>query len=80
MAKRKRPDPVVEQLRALNGGGISALLAAESLVDDRGWIQIRVSNARKRLYAEAAQAEGFIHGGKPNISAWLIALADAALK
>lgn len=74
--KRRRPDPVVEQLRALREGGLGALLAAEQIAtaaDDL--IQVRVSKMRKALYREAAQ-----RAGAKSLSAWLISLADDAAK
>jgi len=76
MSKRRRT--VVDDLRALMGGGVEALRVAEEITRADDQIQIRVSRARKELYAAAAKRAGFVRGGKPNVSAWLISLADDA--
>lgn len=81
MARRKRPDPVVEQLRALRNGGLGALIAAEKIAsgaDDT--IQIRINRTLKLLFAEEAMKSGHVRGGKPNISAWLISLGRNAIE
>lgn len=72
MAKRRT---VVDDLRALNGGGLAALRVAEALLGNADeQIQIRVSAGRKRLYEAAAK-----HAGAKSVSAWIRSLADAAL-
>lgn len=78
MARKRRT--VVEDLRAIMGGGVEALRVAEEITRADDQIQIRVSKARKALYADAAKRAGFVRGGKPNVSAWLVSLADAAAR
>lgn len=72
----KKRRTVVDDLRALNAGGLEALRAAEALLGNAdGQIQFRVSAARKRLYEAAAK-----QAGAKSVSAWLRSLADAALE
>jgi predicted HicB family RNase H-like nuclease len=65
MAAKRRT--VADDLRALAGGGIDALRAAEELLgraDDQ--LQIRVSQRRKTTWQAAAKAAG------KSLSAWVI--------
>ena len=39
-------------------------------------VEIRVQSKQHEIWANAALKNGYTKGGKPNISAWLKALAD----